>query len=98
MRDPDRYVYDELRKTMNKKMYRIRGPTTRALSTWKTSIARELNTGGTNFYKRFDTIAIQVYRDLYPDQTVIPEVELKTPKSKNCYGSVLGSRRRQASP
>ncbi len=83
MRDPDRYVYDELRKKMDKRMYSKAVPSKASLGKWKTSIARELNTGGTNFYKRFDTIAIQVYRDLYPDQPFTPEVEPETPKSKN---------------
>ncbi len=49
----------------------------------QTSIAKELDTGGPMFYKWFDKIARQVYRDLHPDQPFIPEVELKTPKSKN---------------
>ncbi len=80
VRDPERYVYDELWKKMDKKMYITARPTKGALSKWKTSIARELKTGGPKFYKRFDKIAIQVYRDLYPGQ---PEVEPKTPKSKN---------------
>ena len=83
VRDPDRYVYDELRKKMDKRMYSKAVPSKASLGKWKTSIAKELDTGGPMFYKRSDKIARQVYRDLYPDQTVIPEVEPETPKSKN---------------
>ncbi len=68
---------------MNKKMYITAVPSKALLSKWKTSIVRQLETGGPIFYKRFDKIARQVYRDLYPDQPFIPEVEPKTPKSMN---------------
>jgi len=83
VRDPYRYVYDELMKKMDKKMYSKAVPSKASIGKWKTSIAKELGTGGPKFYKRFDEIARQVYRDLYPDQTFIPEVEPETPKSKN---------------
>ena len=78
------YVYKELRKKMATNMYKTKFPSKGSLDRWKTPITRELKTGGSYFSKRYDEIALQVYQDLYPDQTVRPAVKPKThPKSKN---------------
>jgi hypothetical protein len=82
VQDPDDYVYDELYKKMSKNIYKNNFPSQASLNRWKTPIAKKLKTGGAIFFKKFDDIALQVYRDLYPDQPFILEEERtsKNPK------------------
>ena len=78
VQDPDDYVYDELYKKINNKIYKDKFPSQASLNRWKTPIAKKLKTGGAIFFKKFDDIARQVYRDLYPDQPFTLEEE-RTP-------------------